>query len=257
MELPIPRTAVAALLLMLASVSAPAIAAPGDQVEMMFALHLVPWAGLDSACETAPQGGFGCEGNYQEDPTVGSNLVCSAGLDQGYTLYLVLLNIDVTAGVAGVTFGIDYPLPEGDPPTGGFVVEGVSCAGAESPDANWPGSPPAGNVLTWDPGVDCQRTLDPSDPDGEGYAIAYAFYVYPHSAGNFWVVEHPGLDILEVADCEGGLSYPPYPECAAGAVFGLGPGLGYDPCLGGCEELVVPVRETTWGRIKRTFGGDR
>jgi Subtilase family/FlgD Ig-like domain len=146
----------------------------------------------------------------------------------GYDLYLLVLDANPTAGVAGASFGISYGpnLSVGSWQlcadlnfTGGPV--GVS----------WPQSG-SGNVVTWVADTNCQNTPAPGDNNGDVTAVIGALYVYAYAADVFEITrrEYVPEPDLSVASCNGDLSNVVFPQNAGKVGFGTAE--GYDPCEG-------------------------
>jgi hypothetical protein len=215
-----------------------ALAALGDQDQVKVGVHLIPKPLKGTICSVAPAGGYACDSEAET-----SALVVQGAPFTSYYQYIVLLDINTGPGVAGVALGINY-----GPNLGFFGTE--TCADIEFPDANWPGTPPAGNTITWDSGANCQQTVDVSDPQGQGYAVAWGAYTYAYGDELFEVIQRPvAVPDFKVSDCTAAESNPAFPE-AAGKV-GYGNAVGYQPCV-----VVVPVEESTWGGIKSQFSGE-
>lgn len=153
-------------------------------------------------------------------------------------IYLMAVSPDVTAGVAGLSCGIDYEAAT----FAGLDVFGYwICADAEV-TGGWPAAG-TGNRITWDPVANCQRTTI----GGEGvHALAAVFYVYAYGDGVFEITGNPDAPDSElvVIDCAG----TEHPQLAPPARVGFGTPLGFNPCLAD-----VPVVPTTWSRIKQRY----
>ena len=214
----------------------------GDQDLVKVGLHLTPKPTKGTPCGTAPAGGFACDSPVNQT----SALVVDGAVGVSYYMYMVLLDINTGPGVAGVALGINY---NGAGSAGVDLFGAETCSDIEFPDGNWPDNPPCGNTITWSSAANCQQTVDPSDPQGEGYAIAYGFYAYAYSPDTFEIIKRPvAVPDFKVSDCTSAESNPVFPEAAGKAGFGQP---GYQPCV-----AVVPVEESTWGNIKRQFGGE-
>jgi hypothetical protein len=172
-----------------------------------------------------------------------------------YYAFLMVADADHAAGIRSVRCGIDYVSSSAS----GIEVYGwtlcangeVSIAGINGP---WP-APLSGNLIEWDVDTNCQQ----SEPGGAGTGViakAGFFYVAAYTPDNLSIVVHPtdGLAIVEscasvVDTMEGGpvVRYPSHLGYARFSEGGTEP--GYNPC-----GLGVPVRPTTWGRLKRLVG---
>jgi len=162
-----------------------------------------------------------------------------------------------SVGIDAVSFGINY---QGGPRTG-IDPQWVSWTGCTDGseyfasgefDDPWP-SRTSGATIVW---ATCQDQLI----DAEGvHVVVAALSVYAYSEATLWVTGHDTWagPVLEVHPCDGTdtdlLDQVPfaeqgtrYPKVQIGGVD-----KAYNPCLG---TGGVPVRATTWGRIKRHYG---
>jgi hypothetical protein len=180
--------------------------------------------------------------NYQTSVVLA--LPCSQYSVQGAlnaaerAIYLMAVSPDVTAGVAGLSCGIDY---EAAAFAGVDVFGYWICADAEV-TGGWPAAG-TGNRITWDPVANCQRAT----VGAEGvHALAAVFYVYAYGGGVFEVTGNPDTpdSAMVVIDCAG----VEHPQLAPAARIGFGAPRGLNPCLAG-----VPVVPTTWSRIKQRY----
>jgi hypothetical protein len=149
-------------------------------------------------------------------------------------------------GIAGVELGVLY-----DNASVGWTLCGDLQFTNSGPDGEWPLST-GGNRITWavdapgDPDDNCQTNV--VDPTGV-QAIAGAFYVYAYTDQLFQITPNNNLvegPLLSVADCNAAASALS-PLAAGNITFG-GTEPGYNPCL-----EPVPVRSTTWGKVKTLF----
>ena len=241
-RIPLAASILTAILLPFAPVDASA--AQETQSRAKIGVHLIPKPAKGTPCANAPTDGFGCDDTNQT-----SNLVVNGSVGVSYYAYYVLLDIDPTHGVASVGFGIDY---DGKTGSGLDIFATDVCGDASYPDENFPNSPPAGITITWDPASNCQRHVDPSDPQGQAAAVTLGLYVYAYADDTLWAIARPGGPSIynaEVTDCAGAQSTIPYPCYMGHAGFGPNGG-GYQPCI----DFIGPVEMTSWGRIKRFYG---
>ncbi len=173
-------------------------------------------------------------------------------------VYLVVAQGNPDPGVAGLSCGILYNNGE----TGHATMtdgEGVDlfswspCASGLYPVPPYPDPDdfPAsggGHRMTWNAVTDCQTAVLGNDGV---HTVAGSFYVFAYSddvfeiTPNRTIADHP--DEFQVGDCDLQLTDLPYPEAAGAVAFGTG--TGYNPCQ------AVPVRPTTWSRLKIRYGG--
>jgi hypothetical protein len=165
----------------------------------------------------------------------------------GADVYLVIAEVD-TGGVSGATFGIDYPASN---QTSGISVFGwtLCTTGLEFPGDGWP-QPATGNIVTWLTPNQCAQQFIGQDGI---HAVAGAFYVYAYGDGVFSVREHPQVQSsqrLVVTNCNGVATvFQPGDTWRLGKIgFGSAGTQGFTPCS------MVPVRPTTWGRLKSHYG---
>lgn len=150
-------------------------------------------------------------------------------------------------GVAGFQLGIEYD-------QGAVAGEQLKvwtwtrCGVLDFPDDTWPESG-TGNTITYDLG-DCPT--DPLVPAGYFYLTAY-------SPGVMSIAPFPATGLVKLADCEGAeivldqtveLSQVGWVSMG-GAAKGTDSN-GCNPALEPCTQL-VPVHETTWGRLKQRY----
>ncbi len=191
------------------------------------------------------------------------NTRCS--VNQSCDLYIVLAGADPEAGVAFASFGISYNNGE----TGGSTMidqsgvdvyewtpchtgTSVSYPAGTSPDA-FPASG-SGLRISWDAETDCQ-TFAPGYHGVE--TVIGCLYVYAYSPDRFWITENvhapDGPEYL-VGDCSGEWS-----ELSAGHTNMFVPMVAFISDLdedgnNPCFFIYVPVRRTSWSRLKTLYG---
>ena len=200
----------------------------------------------------------------------------TAALFTAWNVYVVVARAEPTAGVARVSFGIQY---------GAFapVFGWTQCADQTLPEATWPASGTGATIL-WDENTNCQQT----QVAGDGvHALAGAFYTYAYADDTVELIADPNQapPAIVVGDCSGDVSTivqsPP-------AAIGYGTLPGSNPCFcpipetncciaGQCQVVVsvslcesmggvassacapcpgcepVPVERASWGLLKRRF----
>lgn len=131
------------------------------------------------------------------------NLAVHGELQQAYDLFLLVLDADPVAGVAGAEFGIEY---KGAPQAGMDVFSWTLCAdlefGSPSGSPQWPEAG-SGNIITWDRLTSCQREPAAGDFDGRVTAVLGALYVYAYGNDKFKITkrETNSQPVIAVADC--------------------------------------------------------
>lgn len=209
-----------------------AIAADNDQAGI--ALHVGPVVSK-LPCDNAPA------------LTAATIQSAAAGANtDSYTVYVLVCNGSDSTGVSGAEFGIDY---NGNPSAGVDADGWTACGDLEFPNSNWPDAN-TGNIVTFNPGSNCQNT--PSEPFVPQTVIAIlgALDVTAYTPDILSVIPRPVTGFAKVSDCNGaeddlldlGGSEPSH---LGQAEFGLGS--GYNPC-----GLPTPVENTTWGAIKNS-----
>lgn len=212
---------------------------------------LVPGQGLARHTRDASIGLYlvPAQGTCAQLPLEGcvEDIKLSGEVTLDYYAILAVFNGDPEEGFAGVSCGIDY---DGVTNSGVDVFDWNVCAnGLQFPNGNWP-EPGGGNRITWlNDGEGCQTT----EPTGDGVtAMAGYFFVHAYSPDRMSVTENVfsnGKRELAVSECIPPVRYLLDPETRAGHVEFSDDGSepGHLPCVDAPEN-------TTWGRIKNTYG---
>ncbi len=215
-----------------------ASALAGTQPNAKVALHTVVLN-----CDLNP-GGVCAECTPVEQGLPCSNFHSQAWLYQT-NVYLVVAQADPVAGIAGISLGVEYDMP--NVAVFGFTL----CGDLDFPNGGWPLSG-GGNRITWNYLENCQRTEVGSDG---AHAVAGCIYAYAYGAGELRITPNKNLQSgpeLTVADCA--IRETDLPFSHAGSVmFSDTEVPGCNPCLGPCGTP-IPVERATWGRIKTRFG---
>jgi hypothetical protein len=156
-------------------------------------------------------------------------------------IWVVAAHGDAESGISALSFTIDFDGDGSSPPLG--IYTWTLCADAGTPTTGRYERPGTGYSIHWDAEANCQRTVIGS----EGvHAIAGCFYVYAYSDAVFRIpTPREGTPVpFSVTDCDGNEIIPDQ----AAPVVGFGSAVGYNPCA---ED--VPVRGTTWGRLKTQY----
>jgi hypothetical protein len=232
------RAAVAVVLLGIALLSAPGMCGPNGNAKI---LVNVPRVDTNPCFHLTPR----CD-----------QMITSGSLypPRLYYAFLMVTDGDNATGIMSVQCGVGY---DPTPGSGVEVYSWILCADAQVPEAGangpWP-APLSGNVIHWNGDTNCQQ-LEPGGPGTGVIAKAGFFYVAAYTPDNLSIVVHPtdGLAIVEsctaVVDTVAGGPVVRNPSPLGFARFSEGgTEPGYNPC-----GLGVPVRATTWGRIKATY----
>jgi hypothetical protein len=175
-------------------------------------------------------------------------------LQQGADVFMIVAMADSMLGVSGVSIGILYsnPVTLADG-IGVDVFDYTMCADLEytnSADGNLDHEFPysgGGNRLIWVRTTNCQQHVI---GDYGVHATACVFYVYAYSDDQMQVTMNMNLDFgpeILIVDCPGPANHPlRWPQ--AGGKVGFGGEEGFNPCTD-----VVPVKNTTWGRLKTQY----
>jgi hypothetical protein len=155
-------------------------------------------------------------------------------------VWLLVCNASDSLGIAGMELGIEY----GD----GIVMNGwTRCTDLEFPQFGWPASG-TGNILTWNPGTNCQDQMSEPYVPGSVIAVAGAFSVTIYAPEQLISTPRPVSGRAKVADCNAAeTDITDYFPSHLGIAGFCEP--GYNPC-----NAPTPVRETSWGRIKAAYG---
>jgi hypothetical protein len=201
----------------------------------------------------------GPNGGLSGIPCSGIGVNCNNGW-----AWLMIANMDEAGGIAGISCGVDWDLLFASNSYADMNVAWTRCADLEFPSGSWPAQG-GGNRITWAPQTNCQRRQPAS---GKVTACAGWFYVTGYGG---YFIENAYIRIttnnnvptpeLAVSDCAAVETQLP-PTAGGWAGWNDGgcpsPGCmvpGCNPYNGPCEPP-VPVRETTWGKIKTLGNGE-
>jgi hypothetical protein len=167
-----------------------------------------------------------------------ASIVTAGDLSQGYFAYVLVVDADSAAGIAGVQFGIEYDQAEN---TGVDIFGWTKCTTLEFAMEGWPAAG-TGTLLTWDSSTVCQR----SQPGGSGsgvVAVAGYFYCTAYGADTLAITPRPADGLASIASCiaeEDTLESPSLqrnPSPLGFAVFTDGAEApGYNPCGEGAND---------------------
>jgi hypothetical protein len=159
---------------------------------------------------------------------------------------LCVFNGDFELGIAGMEFGIDY---DSGSQSGVDVYSWNICADLEWMDDTWPDAR-SGGLITWLSEENCQKTVPGEEQDGVT-AVAGFLTLTAYDTDQLKITAHhspSGAYNFVVADCAASESALD-PTAQAGYV-----GFSSDLSEKGNIPCVHHVGETTWGRIKSTYG---
>jgi hypothetical protein len=191
-----------------------------------------------------------CSGIVPRACTDETAVVTGTVLESYYAL-LCIFGGDPETGIGGVKLGVDY---DGASQSGVDIEAGswTRCAnGLEFPTDDWP-RPRSGNIITWEPSEGCQRTVPGDEAHGVTAVVGF-FSLTAYNTDRLSVIPHtqspPGLLTFQVADCNTAqFDLDPAKQAGSVGFSSDGSEKGNLPCIRHVEE------ETTWGRIKSTYG---
>lgn len=177
----------------------------------------------------------------------------NASLAQNYYAFVCVVDGKADAGIAGLQFGLNFNRSRR---VGVDISDWKSCGNLEFPSpqnkVDWYNAGNGGNLITWSPTDNCQR----SEPSGAGTgvtAVAGYFYLTSYTADKLEVAVRPNDGVAKVADCNSIESIVAGPDAPFRNTSYLGfvafsdggtvP--GSNPC-----GLSRPVVETTWTGVK-------
>jgi hypothetical protein len=189
----------------------------------------------------------------------------------GLMVWLMIANADEfvrgefwRGGIAGISCGVDWAMVSAGNPYASLEVTWTRCCDLEFPSGDWP-APGGGNRMTNTAGTgDRCRGSEPRDGKitscfGWFYLSSYYNYLIDRAFVRITPNYNVPVPELAFANCEAAEQQLPF--TAAGWV-GISPETcpgpdctlpGCNPYLGPCDAP-IPVRATTWGRIKNQFG---
>lgn len=178
----------------------------------------------------------------------------NASIGAYYYAYVCVVDGDRDAGIAGVQFGIKFRKGNNQ---GVDISEWTNCGALQftSPQGktDWYNASNGGNLITWNPQTDCQR----SEPSGSGTGVtAVAGYFYLSSnlpADRLEITVRPNDGLAKVADCNSVETYVAGPGAPLRTASYLGfvefseggTVAGHNPC-----GLARPIVESTWTGVK-------
>ena len=224
------RTNLVPLLGGLLLVSSAALA--GELSDAKLSLHVQPRAKkVTFVCDSAAPVDVAC-----------SQHNTSGTLETRYDVYLVVARVDPSEGIAGVTVGIDYDEDI-------HVTQWNLCAPLEFPYGRWPEAA-GGDRIVWGGGTYCQRSTVPGHEEEGTHAIAGSFYVYAYAPGDLYLTVNSAVltqPELRITNCSS-KNVPLDPDTLPLVRFSES---GSEPGVSPCALDPVPVKPTSWGRVKR------
>lgn len=160
------------------------VAEAGTQDNAVVALHVRTWLSKGVCTSGNPNStGIPCS-DYQTSWPLGTPSLA----------YLVVAHADPVAGIAGLSFGVEYGA--------NLSVFWNGCAFIDFASLDWPQNG-SGNRITWDPTTSCQQ--NEISPDGV-HAVVGAFYVYAYAEDELRITGNTQLQCdteVVIADCAG------------------------------------------------------
>jgi NHL repeat-containing protein len=200
-------------------------------------LHISPVKSMTTACS--------------EGPHAINEIVTKADANPDgsaqYFVYLLAAPRSLTDGIRGVQLGIQHT-GSTTAPTALRIVDWRSCSDWEVPDDTWPNSG-GGNTLTW---LTCRY----------GALVTVGiFSVTAYAPASMGITGFPPTGVVKTADCDASEDVSDetigFDRVGWVSMGGAGRGLdrdGCNPALESCVQQPVPVRPTTWGRVKNLYG---
>ncbi|MDZ4803357.1 MAG: hypothetical protein SGI90_00670 [Candidatus Eisenbacteria bacterium] len=180
----------------------------------------------------------------------------NAAIGANYYAFVCVVDGQANAGIAGVQFGVKFRKARNQ---GVDISEWKNCGDLQFPSppgkTDWYNASNGGNLVTWDPVNNCQRT----EPSGAGTgvtAVVGYFYVGSYNPPDrLEITVRPNDGLAKVAACNSveaivagpgapfrSKSYLGFVEFSDGATVA-----GSNPC-----GLARPVVESTWTGVKNS-----
>jgi len=214
-----------------------------DNVQATIDMHITPYG--SSTCHPNQQGG-GMGLTVSRITTAAND---GSGCDDGFAgarwqAWLVVCAGSDSTGIRGAEFGIDY---NPNPYDGIYVNAWDLCADQDFQEPGWPSTAPSGILVTWIP-ANCQIVNSEPFVPYTVIAVMGALDIYTYSPDELRIIPRPISGRAEIADCSGDQEsiLDNIPTHLGTGAWCSGP--GYKACWPG-----LPVKSTTWGRLKR-FG---
>ena len=203
-------------------------------------LHIGPAVSFDNVCTSGP---------HSTDEIV-TEAVAKADGSAQYSVYVLASPRVVEEGqdgLRGVQFGVDHS-GSTMPPTDLRIWDWHTCSDAEWPDDTWP-STGGGNTITW---VSCNFSR---------LLTVGAFTVSAYAPASMAIVGYPATGLVKTANCNAAEEVTnqtvPFDRVGWVSMGGASRGLdrnGCNPAIESCVTQQVPVRPTTWGKVKSLYG---
>lgn len=236
------------------------VALAGGNPNAGVGLHITnPPAKATTCVGDAPT--FGQQGGKK---IVTKGLPCTSGQYGSFDVWVLVCNGSDSLGVAGVEYGLEY---DGSNGAGVDVLSWRLCGDLEFTSGNYPAAG-SGNIVTWEPSLNCQNTpaefhgtggggQGDTDPNGKlpvpGSVIAVAGVLRVNVTGAdvMEITPRPVSGRLKVADCtaaENDLTNAMVSR--AGVAAFCSNFNGYNFCAKGALQ---GEQTTTWGKIKSQY----
>ena len=159
-------------------------------------------------------------------------------------VYLIASPDTLVSTICGVQIGIEYDTHDRSGP-GLDLLGWHTCSDLEFPSDGWPSSG-SGNTMTWT-----------GNPRTDVIVVGY-FEVVAHGPSRMRVAPWPVTGMAKIANCKAAEYTLQVPPDRLGWVSWGHAGFGADtdgcnPVLGPCQSGPVPVRPSTWGRLKSLY----
>jgi hypothetical protein len=242
------KRALLGLLVACSTLGLASVALAGENANAGISLHLTSPTNKAANCTTSFT--YKTSGNdpfkYKTKDTE-----CPGG-ESDWVCWLVVCNASDSVGVAGAEFGLDYDGADGS----GADIEGWKlCADLEFPMDGWPAAG-TGNLVTWEPSLNCQRNQLYPGVAGSGFAVIGYVNVHTYGSDVMEIVGRQVTGYLKVADCnavEDDLT-----SVSGGGKNIVERGGRASFCGGGhpysyCKRNNLAGGPTTWGAIKSMY----
>jgi hypothetical protein len=219
------------------------VALAGQNADAGIALHVTKATTKATLCSGAPDwNGKGA----RDFKTKG--VPCPTGVGE-FDVWVVVCGGSDSVGVAGAEWGLEY---DGAFGSGVDVNSWTRCGDLEFPSGGYPAAG-GGNLVTFEPGGNCQNTNAETGPMGVPVkktviAVLGILDVTVWGGDNLAVVARPVSGKLAVADCaakEDLLS----DDTDAGTATFCANRPGYNPCI----KKALAIESETWGGIKSKY----
>ena len=174
---------------------------------------------------------------------------CQRGV-AAFDVWVIVCNGSDSVGVAGLEFGLAYDAAFG---SGADISSWTLCGDLDFTSGDFPASG-GGNIVTWEPSLNCQGTPFPGDSDLEPksrvQAIAGVLRVISYGQSQIEVIPRPVSGALKVASCaavEDDITNAATPRGGIATFCTNRHGYNW------CDAFKLYTEPTTWGAIKGQY----